>query len=76
VIRTTITPSLVTRKEDLLKIAGRLDDMECVWELVGFSPENVADKRFSSLRPPSQEFLENLAGTARKMYPRLRVFTG
>ncbi len=76
IIRTTITPTLVSRKEDLLKIAEKIDDMVCVWELVSFSPENVDDRRFSAIRPPSREFLENLAGTIRKMYPRLRVFTG
>ena len=73
-IRTTITPTLVARKEEILKIAQAIEGLECTWILQQFNPQNVTNKRFSSIKPPSAEFLENLRKTVHKKYPNIRFF--
>jgi pyruvate formate lyase activating enzyme len=75
VFTTTITPTLVSRKEDIIKIAELIEDIECIWELKKFNPKNVQNKKFSSIKPPSSEFLDNLKETIQKRFPNIRIFT-
>lgn len=75
VITTTITPTLISRKEDIIKIAEIIEDIECTWELKKFSPKNVSNKKFSTINPPSSEFLDNLKETVHKRFPNIRIFT-
>jgi len=71
-VRTTITPTLVSRKEDVLKIAEQLQDLECTYVLKQFNPANTK-RRFAEIKPPSIEFLENLKSTLQNRYPNFRV---
>jgi len=72
-IRTTITPTLVYRKEDLMKIASSIEHLHSTWVLRQYKPDNVADKNFSGLNAPSVQFLDNLRQSVQKKYPKLRV---
>jgi len=72
-IRTVITPTLLSRKEQMFSIAREIEDLDCVWLLSAFSPENVDHKMLKELRPPSREFLNNLAESLRNRHPQLRV---
>jgi len=72
-IRTTITPSLVTRKEDLIQIAEIIEPIHCTWVLQRFNPREVQDENFRKLRSPSMGFLEDLRTHLQKKYPKLRL---
>ncbi len=71
-VRTTITPTLVSRKEDVLKIAEQIQDIDCTWVLQRFIP-NGTGRRFSDIKPPSAGFLQNLRESVHKRYPNIRV---
>jgi len=72
-IRTLITPSLISRKEDLFKIAEFIEDLDCIWELKKFSSDNVTDKKYSDINPPSELFLHTLKEAIQKRYPNIRI---
>ena len=71
--RTTITPNLISRKEDLYKIAEEIQDIECIWSLQQFRPENTS-RRYREINPPSEEFLFNLKEAVTGAYPNIRIF--
>ncbi len=71
--RTTIVPSLLYRKEDVIRIAGIINDAGFSWRLQAFIPGNSVNKTFSSLRPLSGEFMESLKDACRKEYPELNL---
>lgn len=70
---TLIVPGLLYAKEDLLALAAMLAPFDAEWTLTAFTPEVTLDKRLGGLRPPSEEFLENLAAAIRAEHPTLRV---
>ncbi|NQV08844.1 radical SAM protein [Candidatus Woesearchaeota archaeon] len=72
-IRTTIVPGIMYKKEDILGIASEIKDIECRWTLQQFNPNNVVDKKFNSLNPPTERFLDNLKQTCQKKYPNIRI---
>jgi len=73
-IRTTIVPGLIYKKEDILKIASVIKELECRWILQQFRPkESVLDKRFRNVNSPTARFLENLKKSCQKKFPNLRI---
>ncbi|MBI3033067.1 radical SAM protein [Candidatus Woesearchaeota archaeon] len=73
-IRTTIIPTLLYKKEDVLEIAKELKDIDCIWKLKKFTnAEKLMDKRFQALNPPSDQFLEDLREVCLRNYPQLRI---
>lgn len=73
-IRTTIVPNLMYKKEDILKIADAIKELNCVWVFQQFQPNaNLVDKKFSSINPPSATFLNDLKQSCIKKYPNLRI---
>ncbi len=73
-IRTTIVPTLVYTKEDLLKIAEAIKYIKCTWVLQQFR-NNVplVDEKYNPIEPPSKEFLENMAEMMKKQWPGLNI---
>jgi len=71
--RTTVIPTLVSRKEDLLAIAEEIADIECNWVLTQYDPSRVVNRRFSDIKPPSVGFMVNLKDTIQKRNPKIRV---
>lgn len=73
-IRTTIIPTLLYKKEDMLEIARELKDIDCMWKLKKFvNTEKLIDKRFQAINPPSDQFLEDLREACLRNYPQLRI---
>ncbi len=73
-IKTTIIPTLLYRKEDLLEIAEQIKDLDCLWKFKKFSNrEKLLDKKFQGLNPPSDRFLEDLREACLRAYPQLRI---
>ncbi len=74
-IRTTIIPGWMYRKEDILKIADLVKNIECRWKLQRFEPsEQLASKKLQDIMPPSFSFMENLKEAINKEYPNIRVY--
>ena len=73
-IRTTIVPSLLFRKEDILEIAKIVNDLEARWVIQRFdNQQEMADKNMQSINPPSISFLEDIKEACIKQFPKLRV---
>jgi pyruvate formate lyase activating enzyme len=73
-LRTTVVPTLVFRKDDLLNIASMLKGFASVWMLQKFMPEpRMASRKFESVNAPSDEFLANLRDAITKEFPMLNV---
>ncbi len=73
-IRTTVVPGIVFRKEDILKIAAEIKDIECRWSLQQFRPEKgTLDPELKARASPSKKFLEDLKEECIKHYPNLRI---
>lgn len=69
--RTTVVPTLHT-EGDILQIARSITGARC-YILQQFSPMGCLDPRFDELKPPSREFLKELANLASRHLPtRLR----
>ncbi|MBD3310345.1 anaerobic ribonucleoside-triphosphate reductase activating protein [Candidatus Woesearchaeota archaeon] len=71
--KTTIVPSLMFRKEDLMQIAAEIREIDAVWVFQRFRNEFVKDSRFSRLESPALDFLQNLRDSMIKEYPNLRI---
>ncbi|MGM5482216.1 MAG: radical SAM protein [Nanobdellota archaeon] len=71
--QTTIIPSLMFRKEDLLSIAKFIKNMECRWNICRFQPVNINSKSFYNIKPPSEFFLQDLKESIQKEHPQLRI---
>ncbi|MBC8494569.1 radical SAM protein [archaeon] len=71
--QTTIIPGLIFRKEDLMKIAKEIEDINCVWELKSFRTSQVTDKRIKELKTPTDEFLKNIREQIMKEKPGLNM---
>lgn len=71
--RSTIIPTLLFKKESLLDIADLIRGISAIWVLQRFSQENVQDRMFREINPPTYSFLETLKGAMVKAHPELRV---
>ncbi len=73
-IRTTIVPSLLFRKEDILEIAKIVNDLEARWVIQRFdNQQEMADRNMQNINPPSLSFLEDIKEACIKQFPKLRV---
>jgi pyruvate formate lyase activating enzyme len=74
-IRTTIVPSQMYRKEDVLAIADLIKDLHCRWMLQQFRPDlgEPIGQNLQQIDSPSKKFLENLKELCLKQYPSLRI---
>ncbi|MBS3121781.1 radical SAM protein [Candidatus Woesearchaeota archaeon] len=72
--RTIIVPSLLFRKEDVIKVAEIVNELDARWVIQRFNnmPELV-EKNFEHIHPPSTTFLEDLKEACVKKYPKLRI---
>lgn len=72
--RTIIVPSLLFRKEDVIKVAEIVNDLDARWVIQRFNnmPELV-EKNFEHIHPPSTTFLEDLREACIRKYPKLRI---
>ncbi|MBR9677169.1 radical SAM protein [Candidatus Woesearchaeota archaeon] len=73
IVRTTIIPGLMFKKEDLLEIAFEINELQCQWQLIPYKPFNVRDQKYKDINPPSIQFLENLRLFCQKEYPQLNI---
>ena len=71
-IKTVIVPGLLFRKEELYKIAERLDWFNGRWVLTPFSPVNTHAK-WQSIEPPGELFMEQLVQDLQEKYPHLHI---
>lgn len=71
--RTTVVPGLMYKKEHFLEIGRQICNINARLILQRFNPENVADKRFSEIEPPSVRFLSDIKAMLNKNYPQLRI---
>jgi len=74
-VRTTIVPSLVYRKEDVLEIAKEVKDLNCVFVLQQFRNDlgKLVNKNLANITPPTENFLETLRESCLKAYPHMRI---
>jgi pyruvate formate lyase activating enzyme len=74
-IRTTIVPSLIYKKEDVLEIADLIHNLHCRWYLQQFRYDmgTLVNPNFKNIDSPSKKFLENLKEFCIKKYPNLRI---
>ncbi|MBT4540037.1 anaerobic ribonucleoside-triphosphate reductase activating protein [Candidatus Woesearchaeota archaeon] len=73
-IRTTIIPSLLYRKEDILEIANIVNQLNARWVFQKFdNMAELASKNLQSINPPSLSFLEDIKEACIKQYPQLRI---
>ncbi len=72
--RTTITPTILFRKEDVLDMANTVRRFpRAVWVLQRYSQTNVAHKMLSEILPPSYSFMQTLQDAIKKEYPEMMV---
>jgi pyruvate formate lyase activating enzyme len=74
-IRTTVVPSLVYKKEDILKIAKLIDGLHCTWVLQQFRPEmgELINPHLKNIDAPSKKFINNLKNMCLREFPNLRI---
>lgn len=73
-VTTSVVPGLMFRKEDLEAIAREIQDLRCTWTLHPFSMEdNLLDKMYLHIEPPSDKFLHNLKEHCMQKYPGLHI---
>ncbi len=74
VIKTTIVPSLIFRREDLEKIAETVNDLKATWILQPFNnTTQLIEKRYQGVNPPTNEFLQGIRENCLKLYPELVI---
>lgn len=73
IFSTTIIPSLMFKKEDLLLIAKEIQEINAEWKLKRYSKAGVKDKILRELESPGTNFLETLKETIIKEYPQIKV---
>jgi len=71
-VRTTIVPTINSRKEDVTAIADMVELLGCSLVLQQYDPGTVMG-RLADIKAPSTEFLKNLAESVQKKYGKLRV---
>jgi pyruvate formate lyase activating enzyme len=72
-VKTIIVPSIIYRKEDVIKIAREIKDIRnCNYEIVAFEPDKVK-KSLKDIKKPTEDFLEELRQHLRKEYPLLNI---
>jgi pyruvate formate lyase activating enzyme len=73
--KTTIIPGLIFRKEDILKIARIIyeNNKNSKWTLQQFKNDNIKNKKFSEIIPPSKEFMYTLRQIIIEKYPNLEI---
>jgi len=71
-VRTTIVPSINSRKEDIFGIADQIEQLNCTYLLQQFSPDDTIG-RFKKINAPSQNFIRELSDSVQKRYPKLRI---
>lgn len=73
-VKTLIVPSLLFKKEDIVEIASLVDYLDARWILQRFNNEqDLVDKNFRHINPPSISFLEDLKESCLRKYPQLRI---
>lgn len=73
-VKTLVVPSLLFKKEDIVEIASIVDYLDARWVLQRFNNEQeLVDKNFKHINPPSISFLEDLKENCLKKYPQLRI---
>ncbi len=73
-LRTTIVPSLIFKKDDVMNLAFMLKGFKSAWMLQKFdSAQKLLSRKFDAVNPPSDEFLDNLRNAVRREYPGLNV---
>ena len=74
-IRTTVVPSLIYKKEDILDIAKLIKDIDCRWVLQQFRPDlgDSIDPNLKNIDSPSKKFLDNLKKFCIEKYSNLRI---
>jgi pyruvate formate lyase activating enzyme len=73
VIRTTVLPTLMYRKEHLTDIASSIYNLGCVWELRPFVSTPTVHPRFRHIHPPSEEFMKDLQAYLQQRFPMLTI---
>ena len=72
--RTTIVPSLLFKKEDLLKIAEMVNKLGARWVIQRFNnDQEMTDKKMQGINSPSFSFLEDLKEACLTKFPQLRI---
>lgn len=74
-IRTTIVPSIMFKKEHILRIASEIKSINCRWILQQYQPMlgKLVNTKLAGINPPSQSFLENIKEACLKIYPTLNI---
>ncbi|MBU0757218.1 MAG: radical SAM protein [Nanoarchaeota archaeon] len=73
IARTTIIPSLMYRKDDIIKIAKLVHSLECNWELQHYIPGISLDKKIQNIRPFTKSFLNTLKEICLKEFPDMEI---
>jgi len=74
-VRTTIIPSLMFKKEHILRIASEVKSINCRWIFQQYtaSAGRVLSSSLGGVNPPTSGFLENLREACLKIYPTLNI---
>ena len=74
-IRTTIVPSIMFKKEHILRIASEIKSINCRWILQQYQPllGKLVNANLQNINPPTHSFLENLKQYCLKVYPTLNI---
>ena len=73
-ITTTIVPSIIFKKEDILEIASIVNNLNCIWNILPFVPgENHIDKNFRNISSPTEKFIENIKQSCLEKFPNLNI---
>ena len=74
-IRTTIVPSVMFKKEHILRIASEIKSLNCRWIFQQYtsSAGKVLNSSLGGVNSPTSGFLENLKEACLKFYPTLNI---
>jgi pyruvate formate lyase activating enzyme len=73
VVRLTIVPSLLARKEDVFAALREIEHLKCVIELQRFKPGKVLNPMFAKLHPATEDYMLMLRESIQKRYPKALV---
>lgn len=74
VVRTTIVPNLMYRREHLLAIADLIKDLRCIWEIRPFVPQKpLVSRQYEEIKSPSEDFLFDLKKHCQVHYPLMDI---
>ncbi len=72
--KTTIIPSLLYKKEEILKMARIIRHFNSTWKLEQFNPKvPTLDQNLKNFNSVSPQFMENLKESCLEQYPNLRI---